>query len=495
MDGQLEEFTAAVRAIDPARVRRVVESDSRVRGSIDAPVFDFGAPAIVWAAGTKNVELLRTLVELGADVDARSSWKNGPYSALHHAAGGAGPVDAELAEALLEMGATLDLHSAAGLGRLDVVQEILEAEPDRLAEPGPDGATPLHMAGTPEVADWLLDRGAPIDQPCIDHRSTPAMWAVDGRRDVTRRLVERGARPDLWMAAAIDDRELARRLLEADPAALKVEPGDEALGGGDIYIWRLHFATSPLEVARRDGYQEMYALLHEHAPPELRMLEAALTDDLPALEALIAAHGVADLPEHRVRQLLCKGHDVVTRLLDAGADPDAANRHGQTALHEAAWNDDVDLLELLLDRGADGTRRDRMHRGSPFGWAQYSGSKRAADALVARGALDLHDRIELGRTEEVRAWIAEHPGQVDGTPDRALSPLRTAAWNGHAEIVRLLLDAGADPTIANPETGGTALDLARMCGHGEIIAMLESGGRHGAGGGEAGKEGTAGEEG
>ena len=68
----MKEFEEALRAIDVARVRAVLESDPGVRESIDAPILDFGAPAVVWAASTLNEELLETLVEFGADIDARS---------------------------------------------------------------------------------------------------------------------------------------------------------------------------------------------------------------------------------------------------------------------------------------------------------------------------------------------------------------------------------------------------------------------------------------
>ncbi len=475
----MREFIDALRAIDPPRVRRVLEADPEVRASIDAPVLDFGSPPIVWAASTLNEELIETLVEFGADIDARSAWENGPYSALHHAAAGAGPVRPRLAEKLLALGATLDLHSAAGLGRLDELAAMLDEAPERIAEPGPDGATPLHMAGTPEVAAFLLDRGAPIDQPCIDHLSTPAMWAVDGRRDVTRYLVDRGCRTDLWMAAALGDVELARRILAADPSAITVEPGDDALGGGNIYIWRLQFATSPLEVARRDGFDDVYTVLREAAPPELLLLEAALYDRVEEVRALLAETPASSLPAHRVRQLLCRGPAVAGAVLDAGGDPDALNRNAQTALHDAAWRDDVDLIDLLLDRGADPRIRDGMHHSTPWGWADYNESTAAAARLVEREAYDEHDAIAMGRIDEVLAWVRAHPDQVGGSADGSVSPLRTAAWCGHEEIVRALLDAGADPTIPNPETGLTALELARTAGHAAIVALLKGGSRPG----------------
>ena len=468
----MQQFEAAVRGEDLEAIRRLHADHSEVREGINAPVFDFDAPAIVWAAGTLNEELIRLLVELGADIDARSAWENGPYSALHHASGGAGPIREGMASTLIELGATIDLHSAAGLGRLDLVAEILDAEPDRLAEPGPDGATPLHMAGNPEMAEFLLERGAPIDQPCVDHRSTPAMWAVAGRRDVSAFLVKRGARPDLWMAAAINDLNLARRLIEADPEAINVRPGGPELAGGNIYIWHLDFASSPLEVARRDGSEAMYQLLLAAAPPGLKMLEAALADDLTELTRLADTHPPGDLPDPWVREVLCQSAAVARILLDRGANPDALNSSGQAAMHHAAWESDLELLGVLLDAGANGVLRDREHNGSPWGWAEFCGQAEAQEFLEARGCLDGFDAIAVGRVDVVQAWLAKHPDQLTG--GAGISPLRTAALNGQAEIVALLLKAGADPAARSQANGLSALDLAEAHGHDEIAAMLRA---------------------
>jgi ankyrin repeat protein len=57
-----------------------------------------------------------------------------------------------------------------------------------------------------------------------------------------------------------------------------------------------------------------------------------------------------------------------------------------------------------------------------------------------------------------------------------VSPLRSAAWCGHLDVVRVLLEYGADATMPNPENGKTALDFARERGHEEIVALLRDDG-------------------
>jgi hypothetical protein len=65
-------------------------------------------------------------------------------------------------------------------------------------------------------------------------------------------------------------------------------------------------------------------------------------------------------------------HRLVAWLLDQGADPDArSDREAkETALHTAAWNGDVRMVELLLERGANPALRDRQHDGTPRDWAE-----------------------------------------------------------------------------------------------------------------------------
>src|SRR4030095_4401857 len=150
---------------------------------------------------------------------------------------------------------------AARLGWLDDLRRLVDADPSLVHARGGDGPQPLHEAKTIEIADWLLDRGARIDVPCIDHKSTPAQYALVDRPDVCRRLLERGAPPDTFMAApprrgAV---ALATRLLDADPdcAAARInEPGYAAVPPFNIYCWSLGFGLSPHAVANRVGPQD-----------------------------------------------------------------------------------------------------------------------------------------------------------------------------------------------------------------------------------------------
>lgn len=375
-------FRTAVERGDASEVRALLESHPALRARIDAPWFSFDKPAIVDAASRLDHAMVDTLLEFGADIDARSAWANGPYSALHTLVDGPTPAKLAFAEYLVERGASVDLHAAAGLGDLARLREILDAAPERVSEPGPDGATPLHLARDPQTAELLLERGADIEKRCVDHRSTPAMWAVDGRQDVMRFLLERGATPDLYQAALLDDVDLIERILDAESDAIHVSVGfgfsHPHLGGGDKYVWALQGAGTPVEVARRCGSVRAYRYLLERSPDDVRILQAARRGDRAELEALLDADPqlLASLTDSRVCEILAASPEGASALLTRGADPDVRDAsHGATPLHWAAWNGRAEVARVLLAAGADPTLRDRQHDGTPLTWAAHGGQE------------------------------------------------------------------------------------------------------------------------
>src|SRR3954467_2509364 len=108
------------------------------------------------------------------------------------------------------------VHVAARAGLADQVAEMLSQDASLVDAKGIDARTPLHCAGTVAVAALLLDHGARIDARDEDHHSTPAQWRIGESPGVARFLLERGAKPDIFLAAALGDLALAERLVTKD---------------------------------------------------------------------------------------------------------------------------------------------------------------------------------------------------------------------------------------------------------------------------------------
>jgi hypothetical protein len=124
-----------------------------------------------------------------------------------------------------------------------------------------------------------LDHGARIDARDEDHDSTPAQWRIDESPDVARFLLERGAKADIFLAAAIGDLALAGKLVRRIGAAchrIGKLPGFPPLGhegrGGTIYQWTLRFNSYPHQIALMKGHQEMFDFLYEESDATTRLL-------------------------------------------------------------------------------------------------------------------------------------------------------------------------------------------------------------------------------
>ncbi len=78
-------------------------------------------------------------------------------------------------------------------------------------------------------------------------------------------------------------------------------------------------------------------------------------------------------------------------------------------------------------------------------WARYRGHAEIVDAILAAGpVLDVFDAAALGRLDRLAELVAADPGQADAWSADGFTPVGLAAFFGHPEAVRFLLDHGAD---------------------------------------------------
>ena len=177
----------------------------------------------------------------------------------------------------------------------------------------------------------------------------------------------------------------------------------------------------------------------------------------------------------------------VRALLDDGADVNERRDDGRTALTAAALGDHVEVARVLIAAGADVDLQD-AGRNNPLLVTGETGSV-AMLREVLRGDPDLgatnrYGGVALipasdrGHVDYVRAILAETSIDVDHVNNLGWTALLEAVILGdggraHVEIVRLLLDAGADRSLADRD-GVTALEHARSSGYDEMVALLDA---------------------
>jgi uncharacterized protein len=180
-------------------------------------------------------------------------------------------------------------------------------------------------------------------------------------------------------------------------------------------------------------------------------------------------HLFADAPGHRPNPA-----GVVSALARAGADLDAhavGMWHHETPLHWAASNDDVELIDALLDAGADIEHPGSSISGGPpaesaLGYAQWKALRR----LHERGAaMNLPRAAALGVMPLVIELATSVPPPDDGE-------LSVAFWNacraGQLEAAHYLAERGADINWRAPWSGQSPLDAARDKHERAVVAWL-----------------------
>uniref|UniRef100_A0A8C8BFZ8 Ankyrin 2 n=1 Tax=Otus sunia TaxID=257818 RepID=A0A8C8BFZ8_9STRI len=138
--------------------------------------------------------------------------------------------------------------------------------------------------------------------------------------------------------------------------------------------------------------------------------------------------------------------DKVVEYLKSGIDINTCNQNGLNALHLAAKEGHVGLVQELLERGS------------------------AVDSATKKGNTALHIASLAGQTEVVKVLVKEG-ANINAQSQNGFTPLYMAAQENHIEVVKYLLENGANQSTAT-EDGFTPLAVALQQGHNQAVAIL-----------------------
>lgn len=208
---------------------------------------------------------------------------------------------------------------------------------------------------------------------------------------------------------------------------------------------------------------------------DLQRLEQLLDEDPDLVNRRVDGqrtllHVATDWPGH-----FPNGPEIVACLLAYGADVNARfqGRHSEAPLHWAASCDDVAVLDVLLDHGADiEAAGGVIANGTPLADAVAFAQWNAARRLIERGAVaNLWQAAALGLLPRVECFFS------DDSPPPSAAEITNAFWcachGGQRETAEYLLDRGADVSWIGYD-GLTPLDAAIRNGDAALIEWLRS---------------------
>ncbi len=351
---------------------------------------------------------------------------------------------------------TTQLFDATSQGDLPALQSLLKAKPFLVYFRLPNGQTPLHIAAlwsTRGAAELLLEKGADINARDAQGVS-PLMMASNRATGVFIKRARAMTEFLLGKGAEINARD------RGNATALH-----RALLGGDVELITLLLnKNADVNASDKSGNTPLHLLVS--ALPAGSEADDS-TNQMQLIKLLLEHKANPNIAADTGRAPLfiaVTGHrrDAVQLLLDKGANPNARDVNGSTALLSMIESSPIyqhdsksvvaEIATMLLDKGADPNIRTRYNGESILMRALESSNKEMVASLLSRKA------------------DVNQPSPYSGN-----TPLMQAIEsNSNAkEIVPLLLAAGAD-VKAKSNNGQSALKLATMRNEATLVELLKA---------------------
>ena len=362
------------------------------------------------------------------------------------------------------------LSQAIQAGNREEIRKLLE-QPAEVKATEPDGTTPLHWAvraDDVETAKALLRAGANASAATRYGVSPLSLAAVNGNPSMIQALLSAGASANSVVSKGQTVLMTAARTGNPDAVRVLVD------AGADVNVRESQLGETALMWAASENHAEVVTLLASRgADVNARSSTVSFPKDRFGLEGVltILPHGSWTPLMYAARD---GGADAARALAKAGADVNATDPDGTTPLVLAIMNAHYDTANAILEAGADPNIADKAGMAALYAAVDMSSlgevygmpPRRVQDTLKPT---DLISRlIASGAVVDARLTsptLQRNHTPGDGQLGAGTTPLMRAAKNGDHAAIRLLLAAGADPTLEQPR-GTTALMMAAGLGRG-----------------------------
>jgi uncharacterized protein len=190
----------------------------------------------------------------------------------------------------------------------------------------------------------------------------------------------------------------------------------------------------------------------------------------------------AEWPDPIVFSWAIERNDInkVRAWLDDGLDPEFQTGQLGTGLMVAAWNGNIEMMSLFVERGAN-PRRANRNGEQPLQLAAWNGHMDAVKWLLDHGATinrdgnywsALHYAVFNGH-QDLAKYFIERGAEVNARSPNGSTPLMMAAREGREELAKVLLESGADRSLKS-DWGDDALTMAMRYDHYRLGKMISS---------------------